>query len=189
VYGRSIELRYPDPALTDGVVRLRPWEDGDLECVREAATDPSIPRVTTVPVVFSREEGLSFIGRQRQRIERGEGVSLAIADDATGRALGLTWLGLRPQLGVMGLGYWVVPGARGRGLGTRAVRLVVAWALSEAGMARVEAWVEPANLASQRLLAAAGFTREGVLRSFLSFGGRRSDAVVFSRTIEDGELT
>jgi [ribosomal protein S5]-alanine N-acetyltransferase len=53
------------------------------------------------------------------------------------------------------------------------------------GLARVEAWVEPENLPSQRVLTAARFRREGVLRSFLSCAGRRADAVVFSRTADD----
>jgi RimJ/RimL family protein N-acetyltransferase len=138
-----------------------------------------------VPAVFSPEEGIAFIARQQGRIERGEGVSLAIADAANDDALGLMWLPVRQQPGVMGLGYWVVPGPRRRGFGTRAVRLAVTWALSRPDVARVEAWVEPHNLPSQRLLRSAGFTREGVLRSFLSFNGRRADAVVFSRTTQD----
>jgi ribosomal-protein-alanine N-acetyltransferase len=180
-----MELSYPDPALSDGVVLLRPWSDGDVDCVRDAATDASIPAGTTVPTVFTPEAGLAFISRQRQRIEGGEGVSLAIADASTGRACGLTWLGVRPQPGVMGLGYWVVPNARGQGFGTRAARLAVDWALSELDVARVEAWVEPDNLASQRLLLAAGFRREGILPSSLSFNERRADAIVFSRTTQD----
>src|SRR4051794_40132897 len=64
----SMDLAYPDPELTDGVVRLRPWSEDDLDCVREAATDPRISAGTTVPAVFTPEEGLAFIGRQRQRI-------------------------------------------------------------------------------------------------------------------------
>jgi hypothetical protein len=52
-------------------------------------------------------------------------------------------------------------------------------------MARVEAWVEPGNETSQRLLSCAGFTREGVLRSFLGFGAARADVVVFARIAED----
>jgi RimJ/RimL family protein N-acetyltransferase len=165
-------------------VRLRPWQVTDLDCVREAGTDPRIPSGTTVPATYTLEEGVAFIDRQRLRIERGEGVSLAATDAATDRAAGLVWLAVRPQPGVLGLGYWVVPRARGRGVGTRAVRLAVAWALGGGDVARVEAWVEPGNLPSQRLLAAAGFTREGVLRSFLSLPGGRSDAVVFSRTTD-----
>jgi ribosomal-protein-alanine N-acetyltransferase len=56
---------------------------------------------------------------------------------------------------------------------------------SRSGHARVEAWVEPENVASQSLLTAAGFTREGVLRSFLAYPTRRADAVVFSRIAHD----
>lgn len=106
-------------------------------------------------------------------------MAIAAADSA--EALGLLWLGIRPQAGVLGLGYWVVPGARRRGLGSHATRLAVDWALREAGIARIEAWVEPENVASQSLLTAAGFKREGVLRSFPAYPTRRADAVVFSR--------
>lgn len=181
-----MDLAYPDPMLTDGVVLLRPWQPGDLDCVREAGTDPRIPAGTTVPSVFTPEAGGAFIARQRRRVESGEGISLTVADVLTDRARGLIWLPLRPQPGVMGLGYWVVPSSRGQGLGTRAVRLAAAWALSGAGMARVEAWVESDNLASQRLLLAAGFIREGVLRSFLAVGGTtRADAAVFSQIASD----
>jgi [ribosomal protein S5]-alanine N-acetyltransferase len=63
----------------------------------------------------------------------------------------------------------------------RAVRLASDWALSSFGVARLEAWVEPGNEASLRVLAAAGFRREGVLRAFLVLGSRRADAVVLSR--------
>jgi RimJ/RimL family protein N-acetyltransferase len=50
-------------------------------------------------------------------------------------------------------------------------------------MARVEAWVDPDNEPSIRLLASAGFKREGLLRAFLDYGDRRGDAVVFSRIV------
>lgn len=176
---------YPDPDLEDGTVRLRRWAHTDLDCVRQAAGDPRIPERTTVPAVFTAEAGHAFIERQRGRIEKGEGVSLAVADAGTDEALGLGVLLVRPQTGVVGIGYWVVPRARGRGVATRAVCLLSRWVLSNADTARVEAWVEPENVASQRVLSAAGFAREGVLRSLLSYAGRRSDAVVYSRTGED----
>jgi RimJ/RimL family protein N-acetyltransferase len=182
-------LRYPDPALSDGVVRLRPWAQRDLACVREAADDPRIPAGSTVPAVFTLDGGRAFVERQRARLERREGVSLTIAIAATDEALGLAVLLLRPQPGVAGIGYWVVPRARRRGLATRAVRLLSGWALLDAGLARVEAWAEPGNLASQRVLSGAGFVREGVLRSFLTTPEGRSDAIVFSRTTADTGAT
>ena len=172
----------PDPELADGLVRLRRWRVDDLDCIREAATDPGIPAGTTVPADFTVADGLGFVYRQWSRAERGEGLSLAVADAATGRgarpdrAAAAAAAGRRrPRL----LGH---PPARGRGLATRAAALLSSWALAGGGFARVEAWAEPANVASQRVLLGAGFAREGVLRSFLSFGDRRADAVVFART-------
>lgn len=176
-----MELFYPNPELTDGVVRLRRWAEDDLRCVEQASHDHRIPRGTSVPASFTVEEGTAFIHRQWSRITDGRGISQAIVWAETNRAIGLIWLALRPQPGVGGLGYWLVPNARGQRLAGRAVRLVTSWGLRDLHLARIEAWVEPDNLASQRTLQAAGFAREGVLHSFLSSGDGNSDAVVFSR--------
>jgi RimJ/RimL family protein N-acetyltransferase len=172
------DLAYPDE-LTDGTVRLRPWTPDDLACVEQAATDPRIPESTTVPATYSPGEGLAFVQRQHRRLTSGQGVSLAIASDDTGEALGLVILLARPQPGVAGLGYWVVPAARQRGLARRAVGLMTEWGLET--FARIEAWVEPDNDASQHVLAANGFQHEGLLRSFLVIGSRRADVRVYSR--------
>jgi ribosomal-protein-alanine N-acetyltransferase len=47
-------------------------------------------------------------------------------------------------------------------------------------LARVEALVIPGNIPSQRVLEKAGFQREGVLRSYLFYEGRRFDALMYS---------
>ncbi|OON30593.1 GNAT family N-acetyltransferase [Micromonospora sp. Rc5] len=174
-------LGYPAVELTDGVVRLRPWREDDLDCLRAAALDPRIPEATTVPKVFSVDAAGAFVRRQWSRVEGGQGISLAVADAVTGQAVGSVVLMLRPQPGVAGLGYWLIPSARGHGYARRAATLATSWALDVAGIARVEAWVEPDNEASRRVLTAAGFEQEGVLHSFLTFPDRRADAVVFSR--------
>lgn len=134
-----------------------------------------------MPAEYDDEAGRAFVGRQWSRLDNGEGISLAIEPLARGGAVGLIVLMLRPQADVAGLGYWIVPSARGNGYATRAVRLLSEWALGEVGIKRVEAWVEPGNDASLRVLDAAGFELEGRLRSFLSFPTRRADALVLSR--------
>ena len=174
-------LNYPSPELIDGLTLLRPWALSDLACIEEASTDARIPEGTTVPAVYDPEGGRAFIERQWSRLNNGEGLSLAIASSVSSAAVGLIVLMLRPQAGVVGVGYWVVPSQRGHGHASRAVRLVSQWALSDAGLARVEAWVEPDNTASRHVLTTSGFELEGTLRSFLSFGTRRADAMVFAR--------
>jgi RimJ/RimL family protein N-acetyltransferase len=157
----------------------------DTDCVRQAATDPSISAGTTVPTVYTIEKGHSYIQRQWSRIENAEGVSLVVADAKTDEPLGQLWIAIRPQPGVAGLGYWIVPDARQSGLATRAVRLASDWALGPLAMARLEAWVTPENELSQRVPTATGFQLEGHLRSFLQLDQQRSDALVFSRIPTD----
>ena len=116
-------LPYPDPELFGRLVRLRRWSYDDLACVEAASTDPEIPKGTTVPAVYSDTEGRAFIERQWGRQTSGRGLSLAIADVATGEAIGLVFLGLRPNETRCDLGYWLLPAARGAGSGSEAVRL------------------------------------------------------------------
>jgi RimJ/RimL family protein N-acetyltransferase len=182
----TLPLPYPEPPLGDGRIGLRRWREDDLECIRLAGTDPEIPKDTTVPAVYTPDEARAFVRRQWSRAETGLGVSLAIVDQAADRAVGLLFVGIRPQRRVAGLGYWVVPPERGRGIATAAVRLVVPWAMSALDLQRLEAWVEPQNQASQGVLRANGFHQEGRLRNFLTVGDRVSDALVFSVVPEPG---
>lgn len=173
-------LSYPDPPLTDGAVVLRRWAEGDIGCVEEASRDPRIPEGTTVPAIFTVAEGLAWIERQWGRADNGEGLSLAITDASSGEALGAVVLMFRRQPGTVEIGYWLVERARGRRLASHAVALVARWALTDAGLARVEALVVPDNTASQRVLESVGFRREGHLRSYLVFNQRRADALIYS---------
>ena len=87
----------------------------------------------------------------------------------------------RPQPGVVGLGYWIVPTARHSGYASSAVGQLSSWAIGPAGFARIEAWVEPGNAASVAVLESAGFEQEGHLRSFWTIGSTRSDVLVYAR--------
>jgi len=171
----------PEPDLTDGVVRLRTWSDADLDCIRATVEDHRIRRGTTVPAVVTPASGRAFFERQHDRLRLGKGMSLAVADGATDEALGCAVLMLRERPGVAGIGYWILPRARRRGLATRSVRLMSEWALCKTGLERVEAWVEPANVASRRVLAAVGFREVALLPSSLSFEDGPADALLLAK--------
>ncbi|WP_331742434.1 GNAT family protein [Streptomyces sp. NBC_01006] len=78
------------------------------------------------------------------------------------------------------LGIGLVPGARGRGFGTQAQRQLARYLFEHTRVERVQAWTDVRNLAEQRALEKAGFTREGVLRGAQWRGGRWHDQVLFS---------
>ena len=77
------------------------------------------------------------------------------------------------------VGFWLVPEARGRGLGSRAVALAVDWAFETLDLLRVEMTTTPDNAAVFALARRLGFTHEGVLRKRNVERGRRVDVVWF----------
>jgi RimJ/RimL family protein N-acetyltransferase len=85
------------------------------------------------------------------------------------------------------IGYWCAPDARGRGITTRALRIIAQFGLDDLHLERLELITDPDNVASQRVAEKVGFQREGVLRSHLLHpDGRRRDSVMFS--LLPGEL-
>ncbi|GAA2659602.1 GNAT family protein [Streptomyces aculeolatus] len=77
-------------------------------------------------------------------------------------------------------GCWVEPDAAGRGLVTRAVRVIVDWAVRERGVERVEWLVSAENTPSIRVAQRLGMRRDGVLRSQFLYRGVRQDTEVWS---------
>jgi RimJ/RimL family protein N-acetyltransferase len=177
----------PDPPLTDGTLLLRLPRDADAPAIAEACSDPEIARWIPVPVPYRLEDARSFVAFTAEGWSSGREPTFVIADAADRALLGTLALHRRPdEPGKAAVGYWLAPGARGRGVATRAVRLVVGWAFDiEPGLVRMELLTLVGNEASGRVAVRAGFTREGILRRFLSFRGELVDAVMFARLRDD----
>jgi RimJ/RimL family protein N-acetyltransferase len=62
-----------------------------------------------------------------------------------------------------------VPKARGAGLATEAVRLLIGWAFSQPGVRRIVARVDEGNGDSERLLQRLGFEFAGARDGFRRF--------------------
>ena len=82
--------------------------------------------------------------------------------------------------GVAEAGCWLEPSAVGRGLVTRAARVIIDWAIRERGIHRVEWQVSSANAASIAVARRLGMTRDGVLRESYPYRGKRHDMEIWS---------
>jgi RimJ/RimL family protein N-acetyltransferase len=172
--------------LTDGAIALRPFTPADGDAVAHACADPDIPRWTFMPEGLTPEQACEWIERAHEQHHRGRAIRLAIVDPVTGAFLGQVGIGhLDWDQQVGEIFYWVAAPARGRGVARRAARLLADWGFATLALARIEITVDPANRASQRVAEAAGFTCEGVMRSYQVFKGGRMDAVMFSRLPDD----
>jgi ribosomal-protein-alanine N-acetyltransferase len=174
------------PVIEHAPVVLREFGDSDIGVVLSAAEDPLIPLITTVPAAGGLGEALAYIQRQRQRLPSGAGYSFAIADIATGEAVGQIGLWLRDlNVGRASTGYWIGPEHRRRGYASAALTAITAWGLALDGVHRIELHAEPWNRGSWRAAERAGYQREGLLRSWQQVGDERCDMYVYSVLRQD----
>jgi RimJ/RimL family protein N-acetyltransferase len=78
------------------------------------------------------------------------------------------------------MGISLLPEARGHGYGTQAHRLLARYLLAHTTVHRIEASTEVGNIAEQKALEKAGFTREGVIRGAGWRDGAWRDGVTYS---------
>jgi RimJ/RimL family protein N-acetyltransferase len=175
--------------VTDpGTVTLRPVEQDDLVLLDTWRSNAAQQSVYD-----------DFIGMHRRRTssrERWEqngmlsedaGVLLICLDDKPVGALQWHSVDYGPNRGsaALNLGISIEPSARGRGVGSRAQRLLADYLFAHTTVHRVEASTDVTNLAEQTALERAGFTREGVLRGAQFRRGEWHDIIVYSRLRTD----
>ncbi len=181
------------PTLTDGVVRLRAWRDEDV-AAGVAGQDEEIRRWAGREAPATVEEQRRLV-REWQAAWRADRSVVAFVVEVDGAMVGhvevrgaadgggtLTWTLLR--------------GRRGQGYATRAVRVLVDWALTESaqgglGLQRVEARLDVRHDASHRVATRAGLHREGVQRVVPGMGDRAdtTEYAVLARLATDPPLT
>ena len=85
----------------------------------------------------------------------------------------------------LNIGLSLIPEARGHGYGTEAQRLLAELLFRLFDIERIEASTDVDNVAEQRSLEKAGFTREGILRRAQWRAGAHHDLVGYSILRED----
>jgi RimJ/RimL family protein N-acetyltransferase len=182
------ELWFPVPPLAGDVVLLRPWGEADVRGMVLAFSDPVMQRFSWRTTPYTETDARDYVAEQEEARLRGEGLSFALVEPRDQDVvLGCVSLSeVRLDQGRAEVGYWLAPGARGRGLATHAVRLLARWVFAELGLARLELTCSPDNEASQHVAERCGFSREGLLRSRVPFKGARRDSVIYS--LLPGEL-
>ncbi|GAA1356379.1 GNAT family N-acetyltransferase [Saccharothrix algeriensis] len=155
---------------------------------------------------WQAEEFLAHVDRGREFIGRYTGLADAVTDLASSRAYlqgyadraaadtgriwgtrldgvlvgGVLFRALDVARGTAEAGCWLEPSAAGRGLATRAARVIIDWAVRQRGVHRVEWLVAAGNDSSVAVARRLGMTRDGVLREHFPHRGERYDTEVWS---------
>ena len=141
----------PQPELTDGVIVLRPWREEDIEPARLGHDEE-------IAYWFGFDAVVPSYGQHKKAVERWQAgyrdrslVGFVIEHD--GRPVGS--VDVRDKGDQVGeLSWTLYAGHRGHGYATRAVRMLVDYAIEQLGIRGV------ANGRKARRINDAGFTRD-----------------------------
>ncbi|MCP9947552.1 GNAT family N-acetyltransferase [Actinomadura madurae] len=164
--------------MTDEV-ELRPVAEDDLAVIERLRTDPRLAGEFLW-------QGWHDPRRYRRRWEDNRMLGEDLGNLAVvrgGRLLGIVSyrkIAYMEQSWFWSVGISLLPDARGHGAGSRAQRLLVEYLFAHTAVHRIQAEVEVDNIAEQRALEKAGFTREGVMRGVGFRGGEHRDEVLYS---------
>lgn len=147
------------PALSAPGIALRQLVLSDAAALFAAHSDPETHHYWSAPPHASVEQTRNEI---EATLAAAGGRVWAITEDS-GEALGRIALFITRE-GVGEFGIIMRPDAQGRGLASKALALVEAYAFEQLGLHRLAADIDPENAASLSLFLRSGFQHEGLLR-------------------------
>ena len=193
----TTESHTTSPVLTCGVlagniVRLEPLTPEHVPGLQRAAEDATTTPFATVPAPGEVED---YVTRSLARRSTGTYAPFAQVEVATGRVVGHTayltprWMPDGRLFAVEVGSSWLSPTVRGTAVNPAAKLLLLAQALEDWGVDRVDIKTDARNEVARGAIVALGATFEGVLRAWqpsLAPGeeGRTRDTAMFAITPE-----
>jgi RimJ/RimL family protein N-acetyltransferase len=178
-------MAHKNQPMTEGDVRLRPWEWTDADALVRVGDDRDIwlnlrerfPHPFTIPTAHlwlaDQAAGsgppMSFAILRKE--ELAGGIRLTRRTDAHFMCADLTFW--------TGRAFW------GQGIARAAVKIATAYAIAGLGLDRVQGFVFDWNPAGAKVLEWNGFQLEGRLRHYVQKDDRLGDALLYARLKDD----
>lgn len=173
------------PAIEPIILRterltLRVPESGDREAIFAMRSHPDVTRYTSGTPWQSMDEADAWLARSQAGRESGHALELVIEAAAGAPVIGSCVVFAIHEASRRGeLGYSLHRDHWGKGYVTEATRALIAHAFDALDLRRLEADIDPANVASERVLRRLGFVHEGRLRERWEVAGVVSDSDIF----------
>ena len=175
--------------LTDGRLRLRPWQDHDAMALFEAARESVTSVGRWLPwchADYAPEDATAWITHCRSGWQSGEHFAFPIFDVASGKLLGGAGFSqYDPLQRSANLGYWVRQSCQRQGVAVAAARLLAQFGFGQLGLVRIEIVVLPDNQSSRRTAEKTGAKFEAIARHRLWMHGQAHDAAVYGLVPQD----
>ncbi|HEV7121826.1 MAG TPA: GNAT family protein [Rhodanobacter sp.] len=175
--------------LTDGRLRLRPWQNHDATALLDAVRESIEGVGRWLPwchAGYAADDAMAWIAHCQARWRSGDHFAFGIFDAASGEVLGGVGLGQRNRLHrSANLGYWVRQLRHRQGIAASAAGLVAQFGFARLQLVRIEIIALPDNRASRRTAEKLGARFEAIARQRLWARGQPHDAAVYALIAQD----
>ncbi|KWI27403.1 GNAT family N-acetyltransferase [Burkholderia stagnalis] len=170
-----------EPAtLTTARLTLRPLKEEDAHALFEIWSDAEAMRYFSIPAMTGLDEARERVARKLKTAADGMDLNCVVESRATGEVIGECALfHVNAQCRRAEIGFSLKRRYWGSGYMGEAAGALVEHAFGALGLNRLEADIDPRNVASARVLERLGFVREGVLRERWIVGDEVSDSAVY----------
>ncbi|MFC5400000.1 GNAT family N-acetyltransferase [Undibacterium jejuense] len=176
----TMNLDFTQIQLNTPRLRLRPLRASDVEDMFDVYSDPKVMQYGSTPPWTSLEDARTSLSRTDVGMKEGQFLRLALTIGDSDHFIGDCCLFKFDQqcrhaeVGYsMGAAYW------GQGYMHEALIALLNYGFQTLNLNRIEADIDPHNLASARCLEKLGFVKEGYLRERWIVDGVMSDSALY----------
>ncbi|MEP7293337.1 MAG: GNAT family protein [Chloroflexota bacterium] len=179
------------PVQVDQGVELRPFAPADAEALFDLISrnrqrlDPWMRWTAPITTLEATQQ---LIQRFTERLANNDGFHVGLwVSGESGEELagGVACYAINPDSHYTEIGYWLGEEFVGRGLVTRACRLVISELFAHQGVHRIEIQAVTDNLPSRAVAERLGFTFEGVRREFIWITDAYKDHALYSLLVHE----
>ncbi len=177
------------PQLETPRLMLREITLDDAVEVFRIYSDPQVMRYWGSPPLQSIDEARRKIEDITAAFRDKDGIRWGITRKGSNRLIGSCghWRLMKAHFRSE-IGYELAPEYWDQGIMTEALGAVIRFGFEAIGLHSIEAQIDPANLASRKVLEKLGFVQEGYLRENYVVGGKFTDTAIFSLLKSDSSL-
>jgi ribosomal-protein-alanine N-acetyltransferase len=171
----------PFPNLETERLFLRRVSHADVKEILELRSNVETMKYIPRPLFQNIDDALEHIANIDAKIESKEGINWAITLKGSPKLIGL--LGhyrIQHENFRAEIGYMLLPDFNSKGIISEAVKAVLKYGFEVMKLHSIEAVIDPANLASEKVLQKTGFIKEAHLKENENFEGRFWDSVIYS---------